>query len=332
MTDSVSPGADCRALLAAACCPAESFQVVPARVFRQRWHPPSDVALPLLVTEVRNADLECIQSCLAQAYPADHRLHWVSDPDRDCPTGVAVTNLAGQGRPACSETLCVPPLTEESSLQSLADVLARLRAPGGCPWDQEQTLESMRIQILSEVHEVIAAIDMQDDANLQEELGDLLMDTLFLVHIALTAGKFQLADVVAGICRKMIRRHPHVYGDGEQRDSAAVLRQWDEIKRAEKAASGQSEAHPMDGIPESLPALETTREILSKAAKRRIALPDVGEPHGTRKWTEETLGIELWRLVREAAADGIAAETALRKRNSQILSGLREDFKAEGKN
>ena len=297
-----------------------AYQVVRAEAFQNRWHPPTDVAIPLFIGCVTESHVRRIASCLVQAYPADHEVHWIQSGNSRPSQSLGLSVLASCSVPDGCETLLIPPLAEEASIHSLANVLARLRAPGGCPWDYEQTLASMRIQILSEVHEVIEAIDLQDDENLQEELGDLIMDTLFLVHIAQTDGKFQLADVIAGICQKMVRRHPHVYGEVSLPDSDTVLSQWDEIKKAEKAARDLN-PHPFDNIPKGLPALEAARELQSKARKSGMALPDWVDPDvhlRAGNWTEARLGQVLWHLVKSAAAEGVNAETALRKQNTLI--------------
>ncbi len=299
---------------------SKGYQVIQAEIFQDRWHPPSDVAFPLFVEGIAQAHLERIAACLAQAYPCDHQVHWIQGCSLGPGQSIVLSVLASEELPADCQALLVPPLDEESSIPYLANILARLRAPGGCPWDQEQTLESMRIQILSEVHEVIEAIDLQDEENLQEELGDLIMDALFMVHIALTDGKFQLADVINGICKKMIRRHPHVYGDISLPDSESVLSQWDVIKKAEKASRNQTQ-HPFDTIPDGLPALEATKEILSKARKNGMVFPELAACDTEDKdgsWTEEKLGRELWKLVQSAASDGVNAEAALRKQNNLI--------------
>lgn len=141
-----------------------------------------------------------------------------------------------------------------------------------------------------------------------------------MVHIALTDGKFQLADVITGISEKMIRRHPHVYAGTSLPDSDSVLSQWDKIKKAEKAARNQN-PHLFDTIPKGLPALEATREIQSKARKNGMALPDLAildTGDKTEHWTKDRLGRELWNLVQAAAADSINAETALQKQNNLV--------------
>lgn len=304
---------------------AQAYQVLEGNVFRHRWHPPSDVALPLLIRKIEADDGPWIQDCLLQAYPAAHGVHW-HDPGKANNLSVLPLSEWFWDRAASpAACLVVPPLESNRSVHELANILARLRAPGGCPWDQEQTLASVRNALLSEAYEVVEAIDLQDDDNLQEELGDLIMDALFLVHIAMTEGKFQLADVMAAVCEKMIRRHPHVFGDTPLPDSESVLSQWDQIKQAEKRAKNQT-LQPLDGIPRTLPALEAARELQKKAKKAQLAFPAaLAAPaaDATKPLTESELGTKLWHLVARAADQGLNAEGALRRINVLFRQQIR---------
>ena len=157
----------------------------------------------------------------------------------------------------------------------LRRIVARLRAPGGCPWDREQTHASLRAALVEETYEVLAAIDARDDANLCEELGELLLHVVMHAQMAGEAGTFDFDDVARGIAEKMIRRHPHVFGDDRAADSAAVLRKWDEIKRQEKgAAAGES---LMAHLPAALPALMRAQKAQVRAGKVGFDWPDVAQ-------------------------------------------------------
>ena len=157
----------------------------------------------------------------------------------------------------------------------LRRIVARLRAPDGCPWDREQTHASLRTALVEETYEVLAAIDARDDANLCEELGDLLLHVVMHAQMAREAGTFDFDDVARGICEKMIRRHPHVFGDDAAADSAAVLLKWDEIKRREKgAAAGES---LLANLPAALPALMRAQKAQVKAGKVGFDWPDVAQ-------------------------------------------------------
>lgn len=150
------------------------------------------------------------------------------------------------------------------SIDELKAIVTRLRAPDGCPWDREQTHQSIRAQLLEEAYEVLEAIDEADDALLAEELGDVLLHIVFHACLAEERGVFSLDDVARGINAKLIRRHPHVFGEGAKLGSSAeVLKKWDELKRAEKP----HRTGALDGIPPILPALMQAQETQKKAAK-----------------------------------------------------------------
>lgn len=159
--------------------------------------------------------------------------------------------------------LPIPPATLPP-IDRLRAIVAALRGPGGCPWDQEQTHASIRSGLIEEAYEVIDAIDARDDENLREELGDLLLQVVFHSQIATEEGRFDLDAVAHEHCEKLIRRHPHVFGDQTAADSTEVLKKWEEIKRAEKAGQRDS---LLDGISGSLPALSRAQKTQKKAAK-----------------------------------------------------------------
>jgi len=151
-----------------------------------------------------------------------------------------------------------------TSIDELRNIVARLRAPDGCPWDQEQTHQSIRSQLLEECYEVLEAIDENNDTLLQEELGDVLLHIVFHAQLAEERGKFNLDSVARGIGEKLIRRHPHVFGDGDKLGSAGeVLKKWDELKKAEKP----ERTGALHGIPPILPSLMLAQETQKKAAK-----------------------------------------------------------------
>jgi len=225
--------------------------------------------------------------------------------------------------------LCVPPLPANSSFSALQAVIAHLRAPAGCPWDRKQTLMSMRHDLLGECAEVLEAIDRDstrdNGAHIAEELGDVMMAAVLMVQIATDTGRFHMADVMQGVVTKLIRRHPHVFGDVVVDGVATVLTQWDAIKAQEKAAKGQTQPHPLDGVPAALPALEKARELQSKAAKAglldRATLAQTDPTMA--QWqqgqiTEEKLGELLWRIVALAHTAELNAEDALRSYSTRF--------------
>ncbi len=162
-------------------------------------------------------------------------------------------------------TVSSPPNPNSPGIDRLVAIVAQLRAPDGCPWDREQTHASLRGGLLEEAYEVVSAIDNADDENLREELGDLLLQSVFHAQIAAEEGRFDFNDVARGIAEKLVRRHPHVFGKDRCADSAEVLVRWEEIKRAEKG--GAAPESVLDGIPGSLAALMRAQKVQKKAGK-----------------------------------------------------------------
>lgn len=150
-----------------------------------------------------------------------------------------------------------------TSIDRLRDIVARLRGPDGCPWDREQTHQTLKAHLLEECYELMDAIDEGDTAHLQEELGDLLLQVVLHSQMAAEEGRFDLDSVAEAISDKLVRRHPHVFGPNRLPDSEAVLKQWDVIKRDEK----QERKSIMDGIPKALPALAHAQKLQTRAAR-----------------------------------------------------------------
>ncbi|MGA3170374.1 MAG: nucleoside triphosphate pyrophosphohydrolase [Chthoniobacteraceae bacterium] len=150
----------------------------------------------------------------------------------------------------------------------LRDIVARLRAPGGCPWDREQTHASLRASAIEEVYEMVEAIDAGDDPHFKEELGDLLLQVIMHAQIAGEEGRFDLEGIAAEVSEKLVRRHPHVFGENKLADSDAVLKQWDEIKRVERESKGApANASALDGVSAALPALMRAEKVQKRAAR-----------------------------------------------------------------
>lgn len=198
-------------------------------------------------------------------------------------------------------------------------IMHRLRAPGGCPWDREQSFESIRKYTLEETYEIFDAVERRDWPELKDELGDLLLQVLFYTEMAAEAGHFTIAEVVEGLNRKLVRRHPHVFGeeaaakagnsakglDVEGIDSTQVLRNWEEIKMRERRAKEAPQGR-LDAIPRSLPALMEAAKLGSKAAKAGFDWPDVSGLMD--KLREETAELEVEIGEGESAHDRAAAE------------------------
>ncbi len=161
--------------------------------------------------------------------------------------------------------------TPELQINRLRAIMHRLRAPGGCPWDAEQTHTSLISNLIEEAYETVAAIRSGDDENFCEELGDLLLQVIFHAELAQEEKRFDLDDIARGICEKLIRRHPHVFAESQASDTSSVLNQWENIKRAEK---GHEEKPYLHGVGKGLPALLRASQLQKKASKVGFDWPD----------------------------------------------------------
>ena len=233
-----------------------------------------------------------------------------------------------------------PPDPNNPGIDQLIEIVAKLRGPGGCPWDREQTHATLRAGLLEEAHEVVAAIDNRDDANLREELGDLLLQSVFHAQLAAEEGRFTIDDVAREISTKLVRRHPHVFAADHCADSAAVLQRWEEIKRAEK---GGAPASALDGITGGLPALMHAQKTQKKAARIGFDWPDAtpvfeklheeiselraelstGEATERESKIEDELGDLLFTVVNLARKLHLDAETALHRSTRKFSSRFR---------
>lgn len=193
-------------------------------------------------------------------------------------------------------------------IDQLLSVIDKLLGPNGCPWDREQTVEKMRESVLEEVSELIDAIALNDNIQIREELGDLLMNALFICRLAEKENRFPTEKVVEGVTNKLIRRHPHVFGDVKIKDSASVVHQWEELKQKEKKDKKQSK---MDQIPKSLPSLSRAQEMIKKMIKS--VYPSIPKPEVSEVSDERSLGEALLVLAEKAKELNLDAETALRK-------------------
>jgi MazG family protein len=199
---------------------------------------------------------------------------------------------------------------------------ARLRAPDGCPWDREQTHRSICDCLVEEVAELVQAIDRNDDANLREELGDLLFHVAMHAQMAAEAGKFTFDDVAREVNEKMVRRHPHVFGDGAKLGSAdAVVTQWEQIKLKEKGARPPS---VFKELPPSLNAILTAREVWKQVRKKQLdagATVDVARvDEQAQGLSEEVAGRKLFELISACRDAGIDPDSALRRQTAKVVA------------
>ncbi len=299
-----------------------------------RHHPPLNPDVPALIGQVYSRAMASdLKLTLMNQYPDDHPvvlLHSLGTADQS----VVHLPLYEIDRREVDHltTLYVPPVPRPGSFEALQETVAHLRAPDGCPWDRDQSHESLRSELLEEAYEAVAAIEADDPQALCEELGDLLLEVLLHAQIATEEGEFQMIDVIAAIDAKLKRRHPHVWGNSVVQDQAALLRQWEHIKRQERSERGSL----FDGIPRALPALQQAYSYGKRAARVGFdwsspdeVLPkireEIAEVQAARS-AEETsaeLGDLLFAIVNWARHLDVDPEAALRQANERFAHRFR---------
>ncbi len=234
-----------------------------------------------------------------------------------------------------------PPMAERplaDTFLRLVDIMARLRSPGGCPWDREQTPESLRPYVIEEAYEVLEAIERDDPDALRDELGDLLLQVVFQAQLAAEAGRFTITDVASAVTDKLVRRHPHVFGDVEVRDADEVMRNWRRIKAEERHARGR-EHDPLASVPAALPALARAQQLGDKARQLGFDWPDMAGvltklreeqaeleaavAAGNRAAAARELGDVLLTLTSVARHLDVPAEMALRDAADRFVARAR---------
>jgi len=194
------------------------------------------------------------------------------------------------------------------AINDLLKVMARLRSPKGCPWDREQDHKTLRWHAVEEVYELIDAIETDDDHEMLEELGDLLLQVVFHCQLARERGAFDFEKVARHIIDKLIRRHPHVFGKLKVKDVDEVWANWEKIKHAEKHGTRHARPSALDGIPKHLPALLRAEKLMKKARRAKL----IGDRARTKSLTRAKLGEQLFELAASAQAKGWSAEDILR--------------------
>ena len=290
---------------------------------------------PLLVCGLADAEsLQRTQAALLSCYPPEHALRLVKKGGVGQITVVAL----GQAEPAadlCAYAPALPVLSAVHGFDCLRQITARLRAPDGCPWHREQTHESLKHAVLEETYEVLEALDSGNGQELCEELGDLLMQVMMHAQIAGESGDFAIGDVLAGISSKLMRRHPHVFGDVQVDNAQDVLRNWQSIKQAEKKRKGD-EAPPslLGGVPVQLPGLAYAQAIQERAARVGFMRPSpdivktihegidgalAAQTHEDRlaMYGEILFKLALWGGWFKQSGLNVSAEEALRMANQR---------------
>jgi MazG family protein len=220
-----------------------------------------------------------------------------------------------------------------SALDDLRQTVSRLRAPDGCPWDREQTHQTLTRCLIDECSELLDAIDRGDLPHMREELGDVLVQIVFHAQLAAERGDFDFDDIAREINEKLIRRHPHVFGANRLNTSAEVLVQWDAIKKTEKKAAGRPEPPVFKHLPPHLPALMFAEAVWKQMEKSGMAAEGSVDTEKIRRLerelSDESLGRRLFELAAAGRAEGLDPEGALRREAARVMRELEEKTRNE---
>ncbi len=309
--------------------PRQGLTIISANELAAAYFPPLNPDLGALIIDLSSSHTtERVLSVLRSLYPHDHRIAVYRE------SGGPVLQLSFDELEAAGNVmgLYLPPLEPHSSFESLQNTVAHLRAPEGCPWDREQTHASLRKHLLEEAYEALEALDQANLDGLQEELGDLLLQILMHAQIAQEQGNFRMSDVVFGIQTKLIRRHPHVFGDVEVTSVDQVLNNWEHYKSEERIGG------PLDGVPRSLPALAQSAELQERAGRVGFDWDQQRDKiegefswltgKGEQQIRPEQLGDMLFAIVNYARQIKVDAEAELQQANQQFRTQFSNLLKA----
>lgn len=310
--------------------------------------PPFPPDIPALLTGVDSRELALqAKKVLLAVYPKEHEVVLVNEDDtRNTPLS-ALDTLSTYSISTC---LYIPSLGEGTSFESFAEIVAHLRAPDGCPWDKEQTHQTLRTHLLEEAYETLTAMDENDPESMREEFGDLLLQIVLNSQIASEANEFTVTQVIKNINDKLIRRHPHVFGDVKLDGVDGVLQNWEKLKEQERKDKGDAKKEKglLDGVASALPALTQAQEYQDRAARVGFDWPEVeGVLDKVREEIEEIkqaqnidevtdeLGDLFFVLVNLARWRKVDAESALRGTNLKFkkrFGYVEQGAKKQGRN
>lgn len=242
---------------------------ISADLLEHRHHPPFPADMPVMIIDVHSVtQLHSLVDLLLRIYPAEAPVSVFQEANRERKMNFTLNNIASQTELTFPLSIFMSSTQQGNAYESFEEIVAHLRAPDGCPWDKEQTHASLRPHLLEETYEVLDAMDKNDPESLKEELGDLLLQIVLNAQIATEEHEFRMADVVNGIYSKILRRHPHVFGDADIKEVDSILRNWEKLKENERKENGTAEVKGLlDGVPLALPALVQAQEYQDRAAR-----------------------------------------------------------------
>ena len=324
--------------------PPSRLILLEAQTLSSAHVPPYPPDMPVLLSAVDSRELALqMKTVLLTTYPKDHVVRIVGDGKMK---EERIEEISG-GDFSVDTCWYIPALGEGTSFESFAEIVAHLRAPNGCPWDREQTHDTLRKHLLDESYEAITAIDSGDFADMREEFGDLLLQVVLQSQIANEEGQFNVNQVVHGIHSKIVRRHPHVFGDVKLDGVDGVLANWEKLKEKERKDKKQ-EKGLLDGVPAALPALSQAQEYQDRAARVGFDWPEIeGVLDKVKEEIEEIKNAEtdfelaseigdlFFALVNVARWKKVDAESALRGTNIKFkkrFAHVEQGAKKQGRN
>ncbi|TES89858.1 MAG: nucleoside triphosphate pyrophosphohydrolase [Anaerolineales bacterium] len=314
--------------------PLPHTAIVDALELASAHHPPFPPSVPALIAQVYSKMVAGeVKITLMALYPDDHPVQLVHAAamaeikvEERCLHQIDQSEDIG-----LLTSLYVPPLGENTSFEDFQELIAHLRAPEGCPWDREQTHQTLRTNLMEEVYEALNAIDQDDPVKMQEEFGDLLLQIVLQAQIAAEYGEFTMSDVIQSIHAKLVRRHPHVFGDEDLRDTQGVIKNWERLKALEREENDLESNGLLDGISTAMPALAVADAYQRRAARVGFDWPEIEgvidkvlEEIGEFQQAEgkedqgEEIGDIFFALANLARWVGVDPEAALRETNAKF--------------
>lgn len=324
--------------------PPSKLTLLDAQEFSSAHFPPTPPDVDTLILGVDSRELAAQVKAVLQAnYPDEHGIFLVDEGEKK----EERLGILGAGDYSSSTCVYIPSLGEGTSFEAFAEIVSHLRAPDGCPWDKEQTHQTLRKHLLEEAYEALSAIDGNDVDGMREEFGDLLLQIVLNAQIASETRDFSMREIVKGIYDKIVRRHPHVFGDVKLDGVDGVLQNWEKLKEKERGGKKEDKGL-LDGVPSILPALNQAQEYQDRAArvgfdwpeiedvldKVREEIEEIKQAQNLEEVTDE-LGDLFFVLVNLARWRKVDAESALRAANMKFkkrFGYVEKSAKGQGRN
>lgn len=324
--------------------PPSKLTLLDAQEFSLKHYPPTPPDVDTLILNINSADMvEQVRTVLLAVYAGSH-IVWEVESGRNKEVKLNEFGLEISSYPV---SLFIPSFGEGTSFEAFAEIVAHLRAPDGCPWDKEQTHQTLRKHLMEESYETLSAMDANDIDGMREEFGDLLLQIVLNSYIAYQDKEFTFTEVTKHIYDKIVRRHPHVFGDVKLDGVDGVLQNWEKLKEKERKGKKEDKGI-LDGVPAALPALNQAQEYQDRAARVGFDWPEIEDVlDKVREEIEEVktaenpeqvkaeLGDLFFVLVNLSRWRGVDAESALREANLKFkrrFAYVEKNAKTQGKN